>query len=199
MPENEDEEELIRNPELRLEDVRNALSGTVCSGRGSEAAAARGYNTERLAAAVFSPNGLFLTHKHKPWFDTRSLTKSLHKLTIECKCCIDRYPSGGYGQFRIWQHSHALLTRADVLRTRERCFYFFCVYTLDNDQFAKEIGKLVVKSHIVDKVIINWSHIEHPTMGSQHVRDISWRLLLDRLGVSVDQFREEDLILITER
>lgn len=44
----------VVHPDLTLGDVREHDSTNECSGRGSETAAARGYNTERLAAAVFS-------------------------------------------------------------------------------------------------------------------------------------------------
>jgi hypothetical protein len=198
-----DTDVVVANPELKLEDVRENPFGNYCSGRGSETAAPRGYNSERLAAAVFGSCGLFLPTKEegKPWFDTKAWTEERNPVMVESKSCIDRYPSGGYGQFRIWRSPHITLSFMDSPSSRKRTLYFFLVYTIKNEngnQVSKEVGKLVVDSMTVDGILDNWKLIDHSTMGLQQVRNISWHLLLNRLDISVDRFRQEDTIVLIE-
>ena len=50
-------ESVIQNPEIKLEDVRSRRNANSHTGRGTETAAGRGYNTERLANAVLSDRG----------------------------------------------------------------------------------------------------------------------------------------------
>jgi hypothetical protein len=50
---------------------------------------------------------------------------------------------------------------------------------------------------MVDDVLDNWSSEDHVTMGEQKTRQISWHLLLKRLGVSTERFKNEHLIDLT--
>ncbi|WP_158294411.1 hypothetical protein [Halorubrum sp. SD690R] len=61
----------------------------------------------------------------------------------------------------------------------------------------EEVGKLLVPAEIVDGALDNWSLENHVTMGEQKTRQISWHLLLRRLGVSADRFKSKDLIDLT--
>ena len=198
-----DTDVVVANPELKLEDVRENPFGNHCTDRGSKTAAPRGYNSERLAAAVFGSCELFLPTKEegRPWFDTKAWSEEHNPVLVESKSCIDRYPSGGYGQFRIWQSSHVALSFMDSTSSRDRALYFFLVYTIENEngnQVSKEVGKLVVDSTTVDEILDNWKYIDHSTMGPKRVRNISWHLLLTRLDISVDRFRQEDTIVLIE-
>ena len=187
----------VVHPDLTLEDVREHDSANECSGRGSETAAARGYNAERLATAVFSSNGRFNANREHSWFDTKSFGKNSNAVRIESKSCIDRYPSGGYGQFRIWAIHHNTMIEVSSELSYETYVYFFLVYTIE-DGDAYEVGKLAADPHVIDDLLSNWRSVRHSTKGTDQVRDISWRQLLSRLGVSVDQFREENIVVVTD-
>ena len=71
--------------------------------------------------------------------------------------------------------------------------YFFVVYTVEHS-IEKEIGKLVSPVEMVDDVLNTWLVSDHVTMGSKKNRQISWRLLLKKLGVSRERFENEAII-----
>jgi hypothetical protein len=192
------ETEWVSNPELTLKDAQNNYYANECHGRGSDTAAARGYNVERLAAAVFDSNGFFHTYQDEPWFDTTEWSNDSEKIRIESKSCVRRYPSGGYGQFRIWARHHASLMYPPEAPSYEKQIYFFLVYTINQHGDAEEVGKLAVEAAIVDDIITDWQWADHTTMGNVARRDISWHLLLSRLGVSVEQFRADDIVVVTD-
>lgn len=188
---------IVQYPEKKLEDVRESLTGNKCSGRGRETAAGRGYNTERLAGAVLATDGVFLSDSHENWYDTYAPGENTSS-RIECKSCVYRYPSGAYGRFRIWRHHHlAFVADSEQFRSENRLWlYFFVVYEI-NDGIESEVGKVVAPVGLVDEAIDNWRKRDHPTMGEQRARDISWHLLLNRLGVSEDRLRAEATVDLT--
>ncbi|WP_460539095.1 hypothetical protein [Haloplanus salinarum] len=190
--------EWVSNPELTLKDAQNGFDANECHGRGRDTAAARGYNVERLAAAVFDSDGFFHTYRDKPWFDTSEWGNDSQKICIESKSCVHRYPSGGYGQFRIWALHHDIFTHPPEPLSHGRQIYFFLVYTIDEHGDAEEVGKLAVEAIIIDDIITDWRWTDHTTMGSVKKRDISWHLLLSRLGVSVKRFRADDIVVVTD-
>ena len=75
--------------------------------------------------------------------------------------------------------------------------YFFVVYAVDEDGVEREVGKVVAPVELVDEVLDGWREIDHPSMGTRRVRDISWRLLFNRLGVSQEWLVREDAIDLT--
>jgi len=66
------------------------------------------------------------------------------------------------------------------------------------DGIEKEVGKLIVPVERVDDALENWSIEDHTTMGEQKSCQISWHLLLKRLSVSIDRFKREHLIDLTD-
>jgi len=192
----------VPNPELRLEDVREEPTANRCNGRGRSTAAARGYNVERLAYAVLNTNGFFYLQSDHDlgWYDTHVIGSldpfPENPINVECKSCVYRYPSGGYGRFRIWQKNHTAFECLSQIDIFNRDYaYFFLVYKLENNK-EKEVGKAVVPVSQVDSVLDNWNKINHDSMGEQYVRDISWHLLFKRLGISPEEFKHEDIIYL---
>lgn len=192
------ETEWVSNSELTLKDAQNDFCANECEGRGPETAAARGYNVERLAAAVFDSNGFFNTYRDEPWFDTVEWTDDSQKIRIESKSCVYRYPSGGYGKFRIWAQHHDYFAFEPSYRPPERRIYFFLVYTINEHGDAEEVGKLAVEATIIDDIITDWQWTDHTTKGDVAKRDLSWHLLLSRLGVSVERFQADDIVVVTD-
>jgi hypothetical protein len=47
---------------------------------------------------------------------------------------------------------------------------------------------------MVDDVLNTWRVSDHVTMGSKKNRQISWRLLLKKLGVSRERFEDEPIV-----
>jgi hypothetical protein len=188
---------IVRHPDLKLEDVRNEWTANTYTGRGTKTAAGRGYNTERLAKAVLGEYEHFLLSGAKDsWFDT-FISREQDYLRVECKSCVNRYPSGPFGRFRIWRKNHAKMAyRAETFADSRQYLYFFVVYAIE-DGIETEVGKLVVPVKEVDQVLDNWSIRDHPSMGEEQARDISWNLLLKRLDVSRETFREENTLDLT--
>lgn len=186
----------IERPEVALEDVYGDIP--TCSGRGQDTAAVRGYNAERLANAVFSTLTKFHTYSDDPWYDTFAVGSEDVNTYIESKSCVYRYPSGPYGRFRIWKPYHEkFVSTARSWYSDDPFLYFFCVYTVKHG-VEREVGKLVVSAERVDEVLNSWSVRDHPTMGDQKARDISWHQLLKRLGVPKTAFTEQPIIDLTE-
>jgi len=187
---------VLQSPEIRLEDVRKEWQANRCYGRGRETAAGRGYNTELLANAVLDPETLFLAFSQERWYDAFVTQEEERYCKVECKSCVNRYPSGAYGRFRIWRdHHRSLVEVANNQMDNTLYLYFFLVYTVE-DAVEKEIGKAVAPVTIVDDILDGWTSREHVTMGTRDVRDISWRELLDRLDVSCSRFKAQDAIEI---
>jgi len=195
---NQSPESCLSNPELKLEDSRYKRSANLPVGRGTETASKRGYNTELLAQAVISGDPWFGRFPTEPWYGT--FAEREHCYYIEAKSCIEQYPSGSNGRFRIWRDHHKrFLKKAEEWAFDEdQHLYLFVVYTVDNLQ-EKEIGKLVATAHQIDAVLepSDWKLRDHDTMGERYARDISWQILLERLDVSPEQFREALAIDLT--
>lgn len=191
-----------RNPEIKLEDVRKGRDTNTCRGRGRKTASGRGYNAERLAHVVFAETNLFFSVSSSPWYDDYATASDELSYRTEVKSCVDRYQTaageeGRYGQFRIWKPHHDRLVQMDAKAYSDaQGVYFFVVYTIE-DGIEKEIGKLVAPVQTVDDVLDTWSSANHVTMGEKKNRQISWRLLLKKLGVSRDRFENELIIDIT--
>jgi len=101
---NQSPESCLSNPELKLEDSRYKRSANLPVGRGTETASKRGYNTELLAQAVISGDPWFGRFPTEPWYGT--FAEREHCYYIEAKSCIEQYPSGSNGRFRIWRDHH---------------------------------------------------------------------------------------------
>ena len=190
---------VVSNPEARLEDVRWFDKSNTCDGRGRETASSRGYNAERLAHVVMNEIG-FRSVSSESWYDDYATPTGNMSYEVEVKSCIDRYETasgeeGGYGQFRIWkQHHDQLLEEHEKMaQYGQEGVYFFVVYTVEWS-VEREIGKLVAPIEMVDDVLNTWRVSDHVTMGSKKNRQISWRLLLKKLGVSRDRFENEPIV-----
>ena len=189
----------FHSPEIKLEDVREGKSSNTCCGRGRETASSRGYNAERLAHAVFSQLDFYYSISIDPWHDDIVEVDDELVYWIEVKSCVDRYQTaageeGRYGQFRVWKHHHDRIIQSNANSSdSKRCIYFFVVYTIE-DGIEKEIGKLVAPVQMVDGVINTWISEDHVSMGEKMNRQISWRLLLKKLGVSRERFENEHII-----
>ncbi|WP_277542885.1 hypothetical protein [Haloarcula laminariae] len=188
---------IVQHPEKKLEDVRDVWDGNECDGRGRSTAAGRGYNTERLAGAVLDTEGDFFSYTSEDWYDTFASSKDMYT-HAECKSCVNRYPSGAYGRFRIWRHHHETLVAKATQSTEQNCYpYFLVVYDIQDD-VEREVGKVVAPVSLVDQALDKWRQQTHGTMGTQQVRDISWHLLLKRLGVSEQRLRAESTVDLTQ-
>jgi hypothetical protein len=75
--------------------------------------------------------------------------------------------------------------------------YLFVVYTVE-DEKPREVGKLTAPVTTIDAVLDKWQLQDHPTMGTQPARDISWHLLLKRLGVPKDAFVDQPIVDLTD-
>lgn len=188
--------DLVVQSNVTLEDVKSESIPT-CSGRGRETAAVRGYNAERLAHSVFDPSCFYFSISSQPWYDTYASGGGGVSLQIESKSCVSRYPSGPYGRFRIWKHHHDKLIKKHNSTEIFRRLYFFVVYTT-TPETVKEVGKLVAPPVQVDEALDKWTVRDHPTMGERQARDISWNLLLKRLGVPKSVFQELPIVDLTE-
>ncbi|MDB2286814.1 hypothetical protein PM038_16435 [Halorubrum ezzemoulense] len=189
----------VINPEMKLEDVRNGVNANTCEGHGRSTASGRGYNAERLVNAIFDESGTAFRGAIDSHIDT--YVPGEIGYDIEVKSCVARYQnntneSGRYGQFRIWKHHHDELLAESSEYDSIRPVYFFVVYSVIYG-IEKEVGKLLVPAEVVDGALDNWSLENHVTMGEQKTRQISWHLLLRRLGVSADRFKSEDIIDLT--
>lgn len=187
----------IPNPEFRLETIRKNPSANQCGGRGRSTAASRGYNAERLASAVLDPESSIDNFSNENLYDVyidESLSPHADSIYVECKSCVYRYPSGGYGRFRIWEDNHLEFLNKKESSSDEHIFaYFFVVYTIENG-VEQEVGKVLVPALHVDHVIDWWSYIEHDSMGETWVRDISWHHLFEKLCVTPEELVEKDAI-----
>jgi len=192
-----DSEPLIRHPGVKLEYVRYWDPGNDCDGRGKKAASARGYNAERLAHASL--------HERKPWtpysddscYDTIAVTTDDALVRVEIKSCINRYPSGQYGRFRIWKRNHdALIDKMDDYVPESFAVYYFVVYRIEAGH-ELEVGKMTVPLEVVDSLIDSWSVIDHSTMGKCKYKDTSWNHLLTQLDISREEFKSADAIDLT--
>lgn len=202
MTEDSASDSAIANPEIKLEDVRGVPGANTCEGRGRETASGRGYNAERLATGIFSESGVIYRGEVKPYIDRVTLPRPRPSFDIEVKSCVDRYQSssnevGRYGQFRIWKSHHDQLTRENKETDRATSVYLFVVYSVV-DGVEQEVGKLVVTAQRVDEILDDWTVERHVTMGEQKNRRISWHLLLKRLNVPIDRFKDELVIDLTD-
>lgn len=181
---------IVQNGHIKLEDVRDNHNGNDCRGRGSKTAAPRGYNAERLAEAVLTERAHFFSFTRKDEYDSYIVEREMY---IECKSCVDRYPSGSYGRFRIWRKNHNSLYEKYERAGPGSCVYFFVVYRV-HDGIEKEVGKLIVPVEVVDEIIDDWTERKHNSVGNQEARDISWNALLRELGISKERLEAENII-----
>ena len=195
--------ELIESPKSTIgiyDDERYSHRIPFCSGCGNETASSRGYNAERLASTVLGGDGLFTRYSPaEPYIDTFTAGSHGVGLHIESKNCVNRYPSGSYGRFRFWRHHHndfvedaKSYTIPDVLHV-----YFFVVYEVINER-AWEVGKLVAPATQIDDILDRWTLENHKTMGRKYARDMSWNLLLKRLEVPKEVFRDRRIVDLTD-
>jgi len=199
MTENRSPTPSVINPEMKLEDVRSGVNANSCEGRGRSTASGRGYNAERLANAIFDESDIIFRWSVKPYVD--AFISGEISYDVEVKSCVVRYQSstkklGRYGQFRIWKPHHDRLLYKNSYRSSRESIYFFVVYSVV-DGIEKEVGKLIAPVEMVDDVLDNWILEDHVTMGEQENRQISWHLLLKRLGVSKERFKNEHIIDLT--
>jgi len=193
-----DSEPLIRNPGVKLEYVRFWEPGNDCVGRGKKAASARGYNAERLAHASLHDYKPWSPYSNDPCYDTEAFTTDDSLVRVEIKSCINRYPSGQYGRFRIWKRNHnALIDNInDFYDDNSFAVYYFIVYRIEVGH-ELEVGKMTVPLEMIDSLIDSWSVIDHSTMGKCMYKDISWNHLLTQLDISREEFKSADAIDLT--
>lgn len=189
----------VVNPEMKLEDVRAGAKANTCEGRGRSTASGRGYNAERLANFVFDESDIIFRCSIEPHID--AFVSGEISYDIEVKSCVTRYQTsskklGRYGQFRIWKPHHDELLYNTPYNSTES-IYFFVVYSVVGG-IEKEVGKLIAPAEMVDDALDNWILEDHVTMGKQKTRQISWHLLLKRLGVSTERFKDEHIIDLTD-
>ena len=189
----------VVNPEMKLEDVRSGVNANTCEGRGRSTASGRGYNAERLANAIFEKSDIIFRWSPEPYVD--AFASGEISYDIEVKSCVVRYQNsskklGRYGQFRIWKPHHDRLLHNGQYSLTES-IYLFVVYSVV-DGIEKEVGKLIAPAEMIDDALDNWILEDHVTMGEQKTRQISWHLLLKRLGVPKDRFKNEHLIDLTD-
>jgi len=189
----ESSDSVVEHPDVRLEDVRKNMHGNECTGRGGRTAAPRGYNAERPAEAVLNARRWFFSTHLGEEFDNYIIES---KLRVECKSCVNRYPTGPYGRFRIWWNNHKKLLSIAEYSSPDSCLYFFVVYTVEED-IEKEIGKPIVPVRQVDEIIDRWTVRDHDSVGKEPARDISWNALLGSLGISHERFKTENIIDLT--
>ena len=200
MTENRSPNPTVVNPEMKLEDVRTGVNANRCKGRGRSTASGRGYNAERLANAIFDESGIIYRRSVRPYVD--AFVPDEISYDVEVKSCVIRYQSstkelGRYGQFRIWKPHHDRLLDENSHYDSGMSVYFFVVYSVVNG-IEKEVGKLIAPVEMVDDVLDSWILEDHVTMGEQKSRQISWHLLLKRLGVSTERFKNEHIIDLTD-
>ena len=197
-----DSEPLIQNPGVKLEYVRFWEPGNDCVGRGKKAASSRGYNAERLAHASFYNYPYRTPCSNDSCYDTLIKPSDDSLVKVEIKSCINRYPSGQYGRFRIWKRNHdALIDRinnphVDAYVDESSAVYYFIVYRIEVGH-ELEVGKMTVPIEMIDSLIDSWSLIDHSTMGKCKYKDISWNHLLTQLDISRDEFKSADAIDLT--
>ena len=199
MTENRSSTPAVVNPEMKLEDVRRGVNANTCEGRGRSTASGRGYNAERLANSIFNEYSIIFRCSIKPHVD--AYISGEISYAVEVKSCVVRYQTssdklGRYGQFRIWKPHHDELLYNTPYSSLES-IYLFVVYSVV-DGIEKEVGKLIAPVEMVDDVLDNWILEDHVTMGEQENRQISWHLLLKRLGVSKERFKNEHIIDLTD-
>jgi hypothetical protein len=214
-PESE-KEVLVRNPQLKLEHVRYVDSAFDNTGRGSGTASLRGYHTERLLAGILTEEAE--VHRRNncdrimEYYDRKKETAdSDTEILTEAKSCVDRYPSGSYGRFKIWEDHHQRLLDTSAYHNTIP-LYFFLVYKPGPSpdemssykysdkslmSFETELGKLIVDAENVDAVIDDddWNTVNHDTMGWRGRRAISWNHLLNKLDVDKERFLESDIVI----
>jgi hypothetical protein len=190
---------IVVRPTLKLQDVRHEWQGNECYGRGRGTAAPRGYNAELLAKSLIGEHRLFYKNAPESWFDNCVSHPSGVRCYIEVKTAITQYPSGGDGRFRIWSKHHSGLTAgAEVYdETRRLYVYLFLVYRVKSG-IEREIGKVVVPAEQVDRQIDSWNFIDHDSMDDCLTWHISWRDLIRSLGVTLDEFRSQPTVDLTE-
>lgn len=192
----DDTEPLIQHPDIKLEYVRYWEPGNNCDGRGKKSASARGYNAERLAHASLNECIPWIPYSDDSCYDTIALTDD-SLAWVETKSCINRYPSGQYGRFRIWKRNHnALIDKVNYYSSDPFAVYYFVVYRIEHG-LDKEVGKMIVLLDAIDSLIDSWSVIDHSTMGKCMYKDISWNHLLTQLDISRDEFKSADAIDLT--
>lgn len=192
-----DSEPLIQHPGIKLEYVRFWEPGNDCVGRGKKAASARGYNAERLAHASLHDYKPRTPYSDDSCYDTVAISTDDSLVRVEIKSCINRYPSGQYGRFRIWKRNHdALIDKMDDNVDESFAVYYFVVYRIEVGH-ELEVGKMTVPLKVVDPLIDSWSVIDHSTMGKCKYKDISWTSLLTKLDISREEFKSADAIDLT--
>lgn len=190
----------VVNPEMKLEDVRAGAKANTCEGHGRSTASGRGYNAERLANSIFNKSDVIFRSSLEPHVD--AFASGEISYDIEVKSCVVRYQNsskklGRYGQFRIWKPHHDQLLHTCCQYSSREPIYLFVVYSVV-DGIEMEVGKLIAPAEMIDDALDNWILEDHVTMGEQKTRQISWHLLLKRLGVPKDRFKNEHLIDLTD-
>lgn len=191
---------VFETPGVTLGMIRAKDDANSYEGRGQETAAGRGYNAERLARGVLASESLYSLDSTESWYDSHVPAEGDKEYWVEAKSCIKRYPSSGYGRFRIWKRNHDTFVEEAESRCDDNVIflYFFVVYTIERGR-AKEVGKLAAPLSAVDAVLNSWSRRDHYSMGRAAARDISWRVLLRELGVPRKQFEQADATDLTLR
>lgn len=167
-------------------------------GRGSGTAAGRGYDFQRVAGGLLSQRGSFSFYDNNGWYDVFGKASEEVSFRAESKSCINEYPNGQYGRYEIWKHNHDQLVEHAFKGWHSSPVYVFFTYSASDDQLAHEIGKVVVPAPYIERVINSWHTVDQDSMNGKKRRQISWRLMLKRLGVSVEEFRQKNTVVVTD-
>lgn len=157
-------------------------------GRGTDTAAARGYDVERVAKYLFDG-----TRSDDSWYDVRldadSRPGGNSICFLECKSCIDEYPCGITATFKIWKPHHYELLGCCGDSDNRQGRYLFLIYTV-LDETAYEVGKFIVHPLVISELTDEWRDEHHTTMGHTKSREISWTRLTSALDITIDDLRK---------
>lgn len=176
-------------PHFRLEDLPPEI-GNAPPGRGPSVAAGRGADVERVLEIVVDGAEV----DHEPYHDAVIRDNDSPWYTgpctwIESKSCVNRYPSGVTGTFRIWKHNH------NRLMWFSKNYYFFFIYKVNQMGGAIEIGKIMTSAEKVDRIIgNNWLEYDSTKRQSRRYVDLKWTRVMSELGIPIDMLRNWELV-----
>ncbi|WP_418284178.1 hypothetical protein [Halorubrum sp. DTA46] len=179
-----------QQPHFRLEDLPPDIANNP-SGRGPDTAAGRGYDVEHVLEYVIDGARIsrYRSRDAVVRDDDSRWGSDEHTVDIEAKSCINWYPSGSAGTFRIWERNHW------VLSTTPEAYYFLLVYRVDASGAAIEIGKIMTPIERIDAIIDEgWTTYDSSQRSGRQYIDLPWPRVLSALDVSIELLREWELV-----
>ena len=176
-------------PYFRLEDLPYKTANEP-KGRGPSVSAGRGSDVESVLETVVDGAEI----DRKPYRDAVIADRNSRwhtgvRTSIEAKSCINWYPSGRTGTFRIWKSNHMNLI------CRLHNYYFFLIYRINKGNNATEVGKIITSAEAVDEIIgDNWLRYRNPQYSGRRYVDLPWTRVTSELGVPVRMLRNWELI-----